>query len=66
MIKVDEKMSSNNRKEYSLSFSNETMYCMFCRAPEVAERQKRQSRRKTTPHIFPVVPSTGNDGNSDS
>ncbi|XP_044049982.1 tetratricopeptide repeat protein 23 isoform X2 [Siniperca chuatsi] len=37
---------------------------MLARAPEVAERQQRQGRRKTKPHTFSVVPSSGNDGNS--
>ncbi|XP_041794586.1 tetratricopeptide repeat protein 23 [Chelmon rostratus] len=37
---------------------------MLARAPEVAERQQRQGRRKTKPHTFSIVPSSGNDGNS--
>ncbi|XP_045893317.1 tetratricopeptide repeat protein 23 isoform X3 [Micropterus dolomieu] len=37
---------------------------MLARAPEVAESQQRQGRRKTKPHTLSVVPSRGNDGNS--
>ncbi|XP_076589084.1 tetratricopeptide repeat protein 23 isoform X1 [Chaetodon auriga] len=37
---------------------------MLARAPEVAERQQRQGRRKTELHTFSIVPSSGNDGNS--
>lgn len=37
---------------------------MLARAPEVAERQQRQRRRKTKPHTFSLVPSSSNDGNS--
>nr|XP_046250353.1 tetratricopeptide repeat protein 23 isoform X2 [Scatophagus argus] len=37
---------------------------MLARAPEVAEGQQRQGRRKTKPQTFSVVPSFGNDGNS--
>ncbi|XP_030280889.1 tetratricopeptide repeat protein 23 isoform X2 [Sparus aurata] len=35
---------------------------MLARAPEVAERQRRQGRKK--PHTISVLPSSGNDGNS--
>ncbi|XP_073327346.1 tetratricopeptide repeat protein 23 isoform X2 [Pagrus major] len=37
---------------------------MLARAPEVAERQQRQGRKKTKPHTFSVLPSSSNDGNS--
>ncbi|KAK9516726.1 hypothetical protein VZT92_024642 [Zoarces viviparus] len=37
---------------------------MLARAPEVAERQHRQERRKTKRHTPPAEPCSGNDGNS--
>ncbi|KAM6927100.1 tetratricopeptide repeat protein 23 [Lycodopsis pacificus] len=37
---------------------------MLARAPEVAERQHRQGRRKTKRHTLPAEPCSGNDGNS--
>ncbi|XP_069567201.1 tetratricopeptide repeat protein 23 isoform X1 [Brachyistius frenatus] len=36
---------------------------MLARAPEVAERLQRQGRRKTKPHTFLAVSSSGNDEN---
>ncbi|XP_068578693.1 tetratricopeptide repeat protein 23 isoform X1 [Cebidichthys violaceus] len=37
---------------------------MLARAPEVAERQHRQGRRRTKRHTLSVEPCRGNDGNS--
>ncbi|XP_056273603.1 tetratricopeptide repeat protein 23 isoform X2 [Pseudoliparis swirei] len=37
---------------------------MLARAPEVAERQHRQGRRKTKRHTLAGEPCSGNDGNS--
>ncbi|XP_008290207.1 tetratricopeptide repeat protein 23 isoform X2 [Stegastes partitus] len=37
---------------------------MLARTPEVAERLQRQGRRKTIPHTFPLVPSSGNNEHS--
>lgn len=43
-----------------------TMSCMFCRIPEVVERQRRQSRRETKRHTLTVQSCSGNDDNSTS
>ncbi|XP_074533433.1 tetratricopeptide repeat protein 23 isoform X2 [Halichoeres trimaculatus] len=37
---------------------------MLARAPEVAERNQRQGRRKMKPHTVSAVPSSGDDRNS--